>query len=246
MPFENGSGFSESTPEKQAVVRAILEKELWVVKGSNRWGARMLMLDLTAGPGMYPDGTPGSPVILGDLVARMGMSAGLTCCERDQRNVDALRAAGYRVLAGDHNETVPLWLRRLRGSFLGLAYFDPNKGEPMPLPLFEQIVHGQATKRLDLLITINVSARWRVRGARRKGYIKNEQLAPWLADEIEALAQWKKAVMVHDLFGHPNQFAMVLATNYTKLSAFKAVGFVDAMSLDGQRIIESADRRRHE
>jgi hypothetical protein len=230
MPLDGAAGYSDSTPEKQDNVREVLRTILRIASGA-RW-ADALVMDLTSGPGWYDNGVPGSPLLVSELGAH------LLCCEKDPSCITKLRERRFSVLEGDHCETVPAWLSRLNGGpqYLGLAYWDPTGAERMPLALFERLAGHRLTKRLDLLCNVNTSARKRVRGYRRS-HPEWPGDASLLADEVAAIP--KRKVLVRAPFGKQG-WTMLFATNYERLS-FKAAGFVDAMSFEGQEIIWRAD-----
>jgi len=197
--------------------------------------------DLNAGPGLYPDGMLGSPLIIEQLLHDGHIPHDSYFFEEHPRTQDrlhhALDKAGYcgQIVRGDHHDTVGGHLQKLTmaaASRVGIIYVDGN-GERMPVSVIQAILRHPRHDRLDVLLNQPTRAYKRRRAAGLDRASFREDL----------LALGKARVQFRD-FGTNQSWVFALATNWRKPIPFPH--FHDLTSKQGQWILQRLDQTHAE
>jgi three-Cys-motif partner protein len=201
------------------------------------WYERVYVADLNAGPGLYPDGMRGSPLIIEGLLHELAVPHDTYFFEQYPKTADrlnrALLKAGYcgHILRGDHHDTIAHHLQTLAPiglSRLGIIYIDGN-GERMPVSVIKAILRHPRYDRVDVLLNQPTRAYKRRRGAGLDRASFREDL----------LALGKARLQFRD-FGTNQSWVFALATNWRGVFPFPH--FHDLTSKKGQWILQRLDQ----
>jgi three-Cys-motif partner protein len=234
---------SAYTEIKQACLTQILHPWFQIISSLIRrdWHPRVYVADLNAGPGIYPDGLQGSPLIIERLLHEAGLPHDSYFFERSRSLAAQLRSAledrSYcgQVIIGNHYETIHRHVKTLPScakSRLGIIYADGN-GEPIPVPVITAILRQPRYGRIDVLINQPARPYKRRRGAG----LDHESLA----EDLRALG--KKRQQIRD-FGTNQDWVFLLATNWSDPAQFR--DFVDLDSERGRCLLERRDQTKRE
>jgi three-Cys-motif partner protein len=228
---------------KQTCLTDILHAWFTIMRSLTRrgWNERVYVADLNAGPGLYPDGMQGSPLIIERLLHEFGVPHDAYFFEAHPHTADrlrrAIRDAGYcgEILRGDHYHTIAHHLQTLAASGpsrLGIIYVDGN-GERIPVSVIQAMLRHPGHSRVDVLINQPTRAYKRRRGAGLDSAYFREDL----------LALGKQRIQFRD-YGTNQSWVFALATNWTQ--AFTFPHFHDHTTRQGQWMLERLNQTRDE
>jgi hypothetical protein len=213
---------SRHTPEKQELLKVIARTYLTVQSHVIRrggWHPVVGLWDLHAGPGRFPDGTPGSPLIFETILHDLNLPHETWFFEANRREVAHLRSAltadrfcADGVIPGNHYQTIHTHVAKLpciTRPRMGLIYSDSN-GARIPVEVIRRILDLRGYDRIDVLIHAGARSYKRQRAA---------GLDPFrYADDLRALG--KRHVMIREL-GTSQDWTFVVATNWPMPAAFR-------------------------
>lgn len=173
MPVEDEIGYSKTTPRKIENLSHILSMHLMItqaVLNKNQYFHQWYRyVDLTAGRGSTPDGTPGSPLVFMDAVESEGFDKAYSAdlIEHNEGNLNELKVAcqseaqahgwqleNVRFHLGEYEEVVRDLFPSRDPYELGLVFVDPT-GQ---VPHLETLQHLSAMRpRMDILLYVSTT-----------------------------------------------------------------------------------------
>jgi three-Cys-motif partner protein len=247
MPKVNGVGISESTQNKQDILKKILEKHLFVVdsifkKGYNyRDYKNYLYIDATCGNGKY-EGINGSPIVFLDALKKVPDLIKYTDCYFIDKRLESLRELqqyidpqlSERVILkeGEYIVRIPELIDKSHNYF-GLIYFDPNG--IVDLDFLIELSKKSNMKKIDILFNYNATAFKRKKTILHLeknfiDYFKDIKKFNWYISKPSGKWQWSF------LFG----------TNSIHLKLPYSCGFNKVDSDEGERILKKINYTKEE
>ncbi len=149
MPVKNGVGYGEFTGVKIEHLSKILAMHMAITqavikKHASYYELEYRYVDLTAGKGNTPDGSPGSPIVFLEKAndPKFDIPYRADLIEREQNNIDELRKtiSAYSMSIsqhgkfyfhyGEYENIVPQLFKSKKEFELGLVYVDPSGDLP--------------------------------------------------------------------------------------------------------------------
>jgi len=256
MPKVNGVGYSESTMNKQFVLKKILEKHLYAVdyifrsKTGYFYRKNYLYIDATCGNGSYKCDIKsnqnkiikGSPLIFLDTLKKVINMIGYTDCYFIDKNITSLEelkkqiyiclSDKVKIIEGDYSLKIPSIIEK-HHNYFGLIYFDPNG--IVDLDFIIELSKQKNMKKIDILFNYNGTAFKRKKtmlklDERFIDYFKEIKKLNWYISEPSGKWQWSF------LFG----------TNTTKIRLPKSYGFHNVTSHNGKLILRKLNYTKDE
>lgn len=243
MPLDGSAGTGKWTHIKQRDFATSFAMLLSVARNAAvKWRGELVVLDLTAGPGDYADGTVGSPVIIAQALAALDRPARVYLFERDPATATRLRQAIapfaaqdrrhiFTVIPVDHADGIPWFveheLPKLHGPLFGVIYVDANARTHLSFEALALLATTPKLSRVDLLLNVAATSWWK----RIRAVGKSQR---FFYDDIKAIPKrfWWFRMPVG-----PDQWTMVFGSNYPKLAPSKKAGFWAEHSDAGQEIL---------
>ena len=246
------TGISQYTREKQSQVvhviqllMTVLRDGIWRKYQRSGWALypKFFYVDLTAGPGMYESGAPGSPLIALRCARWVGIPIRAFFCEKSRDSVASLRhifngEPDCEVLPGDNRTHIEYLQKALRaatveardgwhgGTVFGLVYWDSNGGETPPGRDIRLLTSVPKAK-LDVLLHVNAASIKRVHGVGLRQEMD-------LIQDIQDIG--KQYWMVREPVGQW-QWCFALGTDWRDFPKMTSRGFYDWDSKEGQEIL---------
>jgi hypothetical protein len=252
MPLDGSAGKSKWTEIKQRDFAASFAMLLNVARNAAaKWNGELIVLDATAGPGVYADGSEGSPVIIARTIAALDRRVRVYLFERDPTTAVRLRESiapfaqqdrrhVFTVIPADHTDGIPWFveneLPKLHGPLFGVIYVDANARTHLSFDALNLLARTPKLSRVDFLLNVAATSWWK----RIRVVMKGQR---YFYDDIKVIPKryrWFRAPV------GPDQWTMVFLSNYPKLAPSKRLGFWPEWSEAGQEILRKLNLTKPE
>lgn len=220
-PYCGPAGWSEHTPQKQAIFKVLAETLIVATRNHRKSWAHpeFVYFDLNGGPGVYEDGSLGSPVIALDAARRLGEPVRAFVYERDDERrdgegglIDVLRSRGLQAETRRDHTGAPADARTVARAasrpLYGLVYCDPNPCKDlMPSATLAEIVALDKFQRVEVLVYMSATVYGRLRSSEGR----------FLLDDLAAIPK-RFTYLRHPVGQHRWTFALL--TNWKRDAAW--------------------------
>lgn len=240
MPVDDEIGYSETTPLKIEHLSRILSMHLAITQAvlnkNDYYRQQYRYVDLTAGRGGTPDGTPGSPLVFLDLVesGEFEKPYRVDLIEHNEDNLDELKevcqteaqARGWQLEnthfhLGEY-ETVVRDLFPSRNPYeLGLVFVDPT-GQVPDLETLQYV--SEMRPRMDILIHVATTT------IKRVYHITDMLLSDYMAQIVKT--NW---LIRKPLPWDSHKWTFLLGSNTDIFKSYKTIDFLRLDSKDAQQ-----------
>lgn len=240
MPVEDEVGYSETTPLKIEHLSRILSMHLAITQAvlnkNDYFHQRYRYVDLTAGRGGTPDGTPGSPLVFMDVVESEKFEKPFRAdlIEHNEGNLSELKkvyqaeaqARGWqlenvRLHLGEYEEVVRDLFPSSDPYELGLVFVDPT-GQVPDLETLQHI--SEMRPRIDILIHVATTTIKRV-------YHYTDMLLSDYMAQIEK----KNWLIRKPLPWDSHKWTFLLGSNTDIFKSYKTIDFLRLDSEEAQQ-----------
>lgn len=247
MPSKSSGGFFEGKRPWSAIKDSVLQGYLTPYLAKvNRLGQRVLLVDGFAGPGLFDDGTEGSPIIMCRAAhERAGSNYRAIFVNKERayhdRLVAALAERGYTSNAQAIHGDARALLRELPGQLsadTAFIYLDPFGLEGADFALLEPILSRPPHHSTEILLNLSVPILHRLasRKARAKGAVKplviryGERLTRLFGGDY-----WQDYLLQADAETHERESALISAYTRKLRGYLRYVGYCPVRETAGGR-----------
>ena len=232
--------YSDATPHKQDGLRLTVQKHASIcaaIYAKHSWARQpYVFVDMNAGPGIDPDGNPGSPLVVADVLSSFLFQWRILAFERDAVTFSELvTACAGRPQVLTFNEDHADMLDRLSNALhpdkgYGMIYHDPSNAPGVNVELMRSA--AARFPKVDLLI--NLACASYKRTVDHPGYVPIE----------DVLAGIGKNVWLIRRPAHKFQWSMFLGTNYNRYREYSDFARLD--SQEGREILRTVSMTKRE
>lgn len=234
MAISKGFGYNRrSTPFKQVALNGSLGHLLGSsVAVAKQRKAPCFVCDMTAGPGLDPNGGEGSPLILArhisNVIGKHNYPVTLVCVDWNAETLEQLRALlteRYPELEVQYFADQVAALAQIPTRAVGLTYWDTTRYNDLNAELLTQF--GRSHRSMDILITRECLAGYRMqKAAHCPGTLTIQDYLALTGKQCNYIMQYAKH----------GWWSLGFADNWRKRPVDKLGNFIDVQSREGRKL----------